>query len=142
MSCTAIYSFQKIKTFTKLLYRWNEIQDLLEYYIHTSQLGWEVISHNTFSLDGTVTPSMLPSSITGYPNFLYSVAQAPNQLPHKYKTGQCSHMAVTFSDDQPQGVITTVKMSTTNFTAAINSPLPGCSPSSHTSCSKCIFVVH
>jgi hypothetical protein len=32
-------------------------------------------------------------------------------------------MAVTFSDDQPQGVITTVKMSTTNFTAAINSPL-------------------
>lgn len=73
MSCTAIYSFQKIKTFTKLLYRWNEIQDLLEYYIHTSQLGWEVISHNTFSLDGTVTPSMLPSSITGYPNCLYSL---------------------------------------------------------------------
>lgn len=34
------YTVSEIKTFTKLLYCWNEIQDLLEYYIYTVQLGY------------------------------------------------------------------------------------------------------
>lgn len=42
VKCNFIYSniqFPENKKFTKLLHRWNEIQDLQKYYIHLGQLG-------------------------------------------------------------------------------------------------------
>lgn len=72
ISCTAIYSFQKKKKFTNLLYRWNEIQDLWDCYIHLSQfgvstallaVGWRTLQLSTWRMAECVQPTCNASSV-------------------------------------------------------------------------------
>jgi len=75
VKCNFMYSniqFPENKTFTNLLYRWNEIQDLWDSYIHLSQfgvstilpaVGWRILRLTTWRTAECVQPTCNASSV-------------------------------------------------------------------------------